>query len=66
MSYLMETRFLCSCAVCCLMGFANAESEWKSLFNGKDLSGWTVTVDKLPVGQDPDRIVQVRDGAIHM
>jgi len=66
LSYPMETRFLCSCAVFCLIGFANAESEWKSLFNGKDLSGWTVTVDKLPEGQDPDRIVQVRDGAIHM
>jgi hypothetical protein len=62
----METRILCSYAVLTIASSASAESEWKSLFNGKDLSGWTVTVDKLPVGQDPDQIVQVRDGAIHM
>lgn len=62
----METRILGSFAVLAIASPASAESEWKSLFNGKDLSGWSVTVDKLPVGQDPDRIVQVRDGAIHM
>ena len=62
----METRILGSFAVLAIASPASAESEWKSLFNGKDLSGWSVTVDKLPVGQDPDRIVQVREGAIHM
>jgi hypothetical protein len=63
----METRFFSPCAAFFVIASAaSAQGEWKSLFNGKDLSGWTVTVDKLPVGQDPDRIVQVRDGAIHM
>jgi len=63
----METRFFSPCAAFFVIASAaSAEGEWKSLFNGKDLSGWTVTVDKLPVGQDPDKIVQVRDGAIHM
>ena len=45
---------------------AFAESEWRTLFNGKDLSGWTVTLDKHKPGEDPDKLVQVRDGAIHM
>lgn len=65
----METRprSFAYCAAFCLSALpAAAESEWKSLFNGKDLTGWTVTVDKLPPGQDPERFVQVRDGAIHM
>jgi hypothetical protein len=63
----MDTRLIRSCAALSLVASAaSAQGEWKSLFNGKDLSGWTVTVDKLPVGQDPDRIVQVRDGVIHM
>ncbi|QJE95020.1 family 16 glycoside hydrolase [Luteolibacter luteus] len=62
----MRSRFLHGFASIALTAPVHAEGEWKSLFNGKDLSGWTVTVDKLPVGQDPDRIVQVRDGAIHM
>ncbi|MCW1923326.1 DUF1080 domain-containing protein [Luteolibacter arcticus] len=63
----METHFFSvSAAFLVIASAASAQGEWKSLFNGKDLSGWTVTVDKLPVGQDPDRIVQVRDGAIHM
>lgn len=43
-----------------------AESEWRTLFNGKDLSGWSVTIDKQKPGEDPDHLVQVRDGAIHM
>lgn len=43
-----------------------AAGEWKSLFNGKDLDGWTVTIKGLAPGEDPDKLVQVRDGAIHM
>ncbi|MBC8126261.1 MAG: DUF1080 domain-containing protein [Gloeobacteraceae cyanobacterium ES-bin-144] len=45
---------------------SHAAPEWKSLFNGKDLTGWSVTIDKLPQDQDPAKLVQVRDGAIHM
>jgi len=45
---------------------ALAESEWRSLFNGKDLTGWTVTLDKHKPGEDPEKLVQVRDGTIHM
>ncbi|WP_367873077.1 family 16 glycoside hydrolase [Luteolibacter sp. Populi] len=45
---------------------ANAQSEWKSLFNGKNLEGWTITIDKEKPGEDADKLVQIRDGAIHM
>lgn len=41
-------------------------SEWRELFNGRDLDGWTVTLEGKPEGEDPDKLVQVRDGMIHM
>ncbi len=62
----MRIPLLASSILPALLSPASAEGDWQSLFNGKDLSGWTVTVDKLPIGQDPDRFVQARDGAIHM
>jgi hypothetical protein len=62
----MKTRSLVSGLSLALSAATLAEGEWIRLFNGKDLEGWTVTVDNLPMGEDPDRFVQVRDGAIHM
>ncbi|WP_193211295.1 family 16 glycoside hydrolase [Luteolibacter marinus] len=50
----------------CVPLAASADPSWRPLFNGKDLAGWTVTVDGRAPGEDPDRFVQVRDGAIHM
>lgn len=41
-------------------------TEWRNLFNGENLDGWTVTLENHQEGQDPDRFVQVRDGVIHM
>lgn len=43
-----------------------AAAEWENLFNGKDLKGWTTVLQDKKPGEDPDRFVQVRDGAIHM
>jgi len=41
-------------------------AEWRPLFNGKDLEGWSTLVkDKAP-GEDPDRYISVEDGMIHM
>ena len=62
----MKIRLLASAVLPALFSPAGAESDWKSLFNGKDLSGWTVTLQKSQPGEDPDKMVQVRDGAIHM
>lgn len=41
-------------------------SDWISLFNGKDLSGWKVVLKPDHKGIDPDSIFQVHDGAIHV
>ncbi|MBB5350455.1 hypothetical protein HNR46_000679 [Haloferula luteola] len=44
----------------------SSASDWQPLFNGRDLDGWTVTLENLSPGEDPDQLVQVHDGAIHM
>ena len=62
----METRLLASGLLLALCSPATAEGEWQSLFNGRDLEGWSTTIKGLEPGTDPDQLVQVRDGAIHM
>ena len=50
-----------------IVGLAHGgEGEWRPLFNGSDLTGWTKTIDGKAAGGDPDSLVQVRDGSIHM
>jgi len=41
-------------------------AEWKELFNGKDLGGWTPLIEKTPHGEDPEKYIVVRDGEIRM
>lgn len=43
---------------------STAESGWISLFNGKDLDGWTVKVAKHPVGENFADTFRVEDGVI--
>lgn len=43
-----------------------SEGDWKPLFNGRDLDGWSVAVDGAKVGEDPKGHIVVRDGVIHM
>ena len=38
----------------------------KMLFNGKDLSGWTVFLTGREVGEDPKNVFTVKDGVIHV
>src|SRR6266850_8321028 len=38
---------------------------WKPLFNGKDLNGWYIVLRNAR-SDDPNHLVQVHDGAIHM
>lgn len=40
------------------------EGEWHSLFNGKDLSGWTVKIAKHPVNENYANTFRVEDGVI--
>ncbi len=37
-----------------------------ALFNGHDLDGWSVFIDKQPAGSDAGQIFQVNDGVIHV
>ena len=43
---------------------APAKEEWISLFNGKDLDGWTVKVAKHPIGDNYADTFRVEDGVI--
>ena len=38
--------------------------EWHSLFNGKDLSGWTPKFAKHPLGENFQDTFRVEDGVI--
>ena len=38
--------------------------EWHSLFNGKDLGGWTVKIAKHPLGENYRDTFRVEDGVI--
>jgi hypothetical protein len=41
-----------------------APGEWHSLFNGRDLSGWTVKINKHPLGANYADTFRVEDGVI--
>lgn len=41
-----------------------AEEEWISLFNGHDLSGWTVKITGSDLGEDPWETFRVEDGLL--
>jgi len=43
---------------------ADEPGEWHSLFNGKDLSGWTVKINKHPLGDNFADTFRVEDGII--
>jgi hypothetical protein len=43
---------------------AAENGEWHSLFNGKDLTGWTVKIAKHPLGENYADTFRVEDGII--
>ena len=43
---------------------APAPDEWHSLFNGRDLSGWTIKINKHPLGENYADTFRVEDGVI--
>lgn len=44
-----------------------AEAErWTPLFNGRDLDGWYTFLQEHGKNQDPDRVITIEDGAIHL
>ena len=48
----------------CMASVASADDEWHSLFNGRDLSGWTPKIAKHPVGENYADTFRVEDGVI--
>jgi hypothetical protein len=43
-----------------------AAPEWISLFNGRDLTGWYTFLQKHGKDRDPDRVIRIEEGAIHL
>jgi len=39
---------------------------WTPLFNGRDLTGWYTFLQKHGKNSDPDRVVTIEDGSIHL
>src|SRR5436190_14389695 len=46
-------------------GEASKNGAWKSLFNGTNLDGWDIVLRNAR-SDDPDHLVQIHDGAVHM
>ncbi len=40
--------------------------RWTPLFNGRDLTGWYTFLQRHGKNQDPDRVIAIEDGAIHL
>lgn len=58
-------RFLPLLAMSCFAALSAQESPaWLSLFNGKDLSGWTPKIAKHPLGDNYADTFRVEDGMI--
>jgi hypothetical protein len=44
----------------------NSDGRWEPLFNGRDLTGWYTFLQKHGKDRDPDRVITIEDGAIHL
>ena len=43
-----------------------AKERWVSLFNGRDLTGWYTFLQKHGKDRDPDHVIVIEEGAIHL
>jgi Domain of Unknown Function (DUF1080) len=43
-----------------------SKEEWIPLFNGRNLDGWYTFLQKHGKNSDPDRVITIDDGAIHL
>ncbi|HRK33404.1 MAG TPA: DUF1080 domain-containing protein [Candidatus Hydrogenedentes bacterium] len=72
----MRIRVVLSWAFLCFVGFVSSWAEvdggvrnqagWEPLFNGKDLSGWYTFLQQHGKNSDPDKIITVENGVIHL
>lgn len=44
----------------------NPNSAWTTLFNGRDLSGWSTWLPSQGVNRDPQGVFKVQDGHLHV
>ncbi len=56
--------FLLALACLTLITARADEPKWISLFNGKDLTGWTIKIAKHPLGENYANTFQVEDGIL--
>lgn len=57
---------LTACSIISL-NLSHAQDEnWKQLFNGRNLDGWSIAIENTPVGTDPKKLISIRDEAVHM
>jgi hypothetical protein len=47
-------------------GAKSAASEWVPLFNGRDLEGWYTFLQQHGKNRDPDHVIAIEDGSIHL
>jgi len=47
-------------------GQAKASGGWTPLFNGRDLDGWYTFLQRHGKNSDPDRVITIEGGAIHL
>jgi hypothetical protein len=43
-----------------------SREKWTPLFNGRDLEGWYTFLQKHGKNSDPDHVITIEDGAIHL
>ena len=43
-----------------------SKDRWVALFNGRNLDGWYTFLQKHGKNSDPDRVITIEDGAIHL
>lgn len=49
-----------------LIAQAPQPGGWAPLFNGRDLDGWYTFLQEHGKNRDPDRVITIEDGAIHL
>jgi hypothetical protein len=55
---------LCAAAMLLSTAIGAADEDWKPLFNGKDLTGWTIKIAKRPLGENYLDTFRVEDGIL--
>jgi hypothetical protein len=59
-----QTVLLAALSLFAVARAAAAEAKWISLFNGKNLDGWTIKIAKRPLGENFAHTFRVEDGMI--